>query len=235
MRQLPVENRHVLLEQEPDHCPICHHACVPAYITHTPHGLIKDDDFRVEIAYRCPRLTCDHIFVARCFPIWPQRPSHITDEQLRQSTNPVRVRVSQLVPTELQPPLIPDEVSEISPAFKTIYSQAVAAEAYGLTEIAGVGFRKSLEFLIKDFASHKNSSASEKIKSLPLSVCIKDFVDDANIKTCANRATWLGNDETHYVRKWEGKDLSDLKVLVQLTINWVRNSILTEKYMAEMP
>lgn len=32
---------------------------------------------------------------------------------------------------------------------------------------------------------------------------------------------WLGNDETHYVRRWEEKDLSDLKRLISMTVSWI--------------
>lgn len=48
------------------------------------------------------------------------------------------------------------------------------------------------------------------------------------------RAVWLGNDETHYVRKWEEKDVNDLKLLVRLTVNWIDNVLLTKKYIADM-
>ncbi len=48
-------------------------------------------------------------------------------------------------------------------------------------------------------------------------------------------ATWLGNDETHYVRKWENKELSDLKKLVELTVYWVASDILTRELEASMP
>jgi hypothetical protein len=54
------------------------------------------------------------------------------------------------------------------------------------------------------------------------------------VKACAKRAAWLGNDETHYVRKWTDKDVRDLKILITLTINWINNVLLTRKYTAEM-
>ena len=40
-------------------------------------------------------------------------------------------------------------VEELSPQFAELYNQAAAAEAYSLLDIAGMGYRKSLEFLIK--------------------------------------------------------------------------------------
>jgi hypothetical protein len=42
------------------------------------------------------------------------------------------------------------------------------------------------------------------------------FVRDTSVELCASRATWLGNDETHYIKKWPDKDLSDLKKLIDI-------------------
>jgi hypothetical protein len=50
----------------------------------------------------------------------------------------------------------------------------------------------------------------------------------------AERATWLGNDETHYVRKWEDKDINDLKILIKVTLHWIEMELLTEQYKTEM-
>ncbi len=49
---------------------------------------------------------------------------------------------------------------------------------------------------------------------------------DLRVRQCAERAIWLGNDETHYERRWMGKDLQDLKVLTKLTVNWIHSEAL---------
>ena len=59
-------------------------------------------------------------------------------------------------------------------------------------------------------------------------------MDDPRLKQCAERATWLGNDETHYERKWIDRDVDDLKTLIRLTVNWVESALLTEKYAKGM-
>jgi hypothetical protein len=51
----------------------------------------------------------------------------------------------------------------------------------------------------------------------------------------AKRAAWLGNDETHYVRKWEDHDLEDLKSLIKVTGNWIEMEAITKKYIGDMP
>lgn len=52
---------------------------------------------------------------------------------------------------------------------------------------------------------------------------------------CWHGGAWLGNDETHYVRKWEDKDLKDLKKLISLTIHWIEMDALTVEVIADMP
>jgi hypothetical protein len=108
------------------------------------------------------------------------------------------------------------------------------AESAGFDQLVGIGLRKALEFLIKDYCAAENSSADAAIRSSTLASCISQFISDPNIKECAKRAVWLGNDETHYVRKWETKDINDLKLLVKLTVNWIDNVLLTKKYIADM-
>ena len=66
-------------------------------------------------------------------------------------------------------------------------------------QICGTGYRKSLEFLIKDYLiSTLPEDQHEAIKNKFLNNCIRDNISNINIKTVASRAVWLGNDETHY-------------------------------------
>jgi hypothetical protein len=44
-----------------------------------------------------------------------------------------------------------------------------------------------------------------------------------------------GNDQTHYLRKWEDKDLDDMLVLIRLTVNWIDSESLSKQYECEMP
>lgn len=55
------------------------------------------------------------------------------------------------------------------------------------------------------------------------------------MKDTAQRAAWLGNDEVHYLRKWEEHDLQDLKQLIQLMVTTIQSELLYEKMKQEMP
>lgn len=135
---------------------------------------------------------------------------------------------------EPPPPTIAKEITQISPSFFGLYKQAMAAEHHGLTDVFGMALRKALEFLIKDYAISKNPTEDAAIKAAKLGAVIKKHVSDANIKACAERAVWLGNDEAHYERRWTGHDATDLKTLIQLTLNWIANEQLTAKYLGSM-
>ena len=129
-----------------------------------------------------------------------------------------------------------DEIKEVSQEFITIYNQSLRAETIGLNKIAWVWFRKSLEFLIKDYLiSITPEDQHETIRNKFLNNCIRDNISNINIKTVASRAVWLGNDETHYTRKWEDKDINDLKSIIELTLHWIESEIRTQKLLEDMP
>ena len=116
----------------------------------------------------------------------------------------------------------PLEIHKYSKSFITIYNQASIAETNGLNEICGLGYRKSFEFLIKDYLIRKHpKSEHEKIKELQITPCINQYVTDDQVKLLAYRVLWLGNDHAHYLKKWKGKTLLDLKLLIDLTIKWI--------------
>lgn len=127
-------------------------------------------------------------------------------------------------------------INSISSEFAKIYNQAYHAEQMELDQICGVGYRKALEFLIKDYLISKESDKQkiENIKKKFLNNCIQDDVQNENIKEVAKRAVWLGNDETHYVRIWADKDVQNLKQLIELTVRWIENEIETERVLQEM-
>jgi hypothetical protein len=128
-----------------------------------------------------------------------------------------------------------DHIRHLSENFCKIYNEAQSAEDLGLLEICGIGYRKALEYLIKDYIISIDPEKAEEVKAKFLSNCIKDYVVNENIKNMAKRASWLGNDETHYVRMWGDKDRKDLKLLLNLTIHWIEMEIITKQMINEMP
>lgn len=126
-----------------------------------------------------------------------------------------------------------ERLSKASPGFVEIYHQAAKAEATGLDEVAGPGYRKALEFLIKDYLlSVAEEGEREKLKRTMLGPCIKDHIKDDEIKAAADAAKVVGNSETHYVRD-EVATLEDLKKFIDLTVYWLEKKLATEDLIAK--
>lgn len=201
------------LNNIPDVCPLCHKSIHPQTVI---SGFLEERSL-VQCIFRCTNNLCQELFIGS----YPMRNSQYT--------------LSKTSPKNIINESFPDTINTLSPTFIDIYNQSLAAESQNLTQLVGLGIRKALEFLVKDFAIKNNPSDAVKIKKLPLGKCIDTYMKDSkNIQSCAKRAVWLGNDEAHYTRKWEDKDINDLKLLTKLTVNWIENVLLTEQYINDM-
>jgi hypothetical protein len=63
----------------------------------------------------------------------------------------VKYHFQTCVPVELRSIGQSATISKVSPDFCAIYEEAFKAEQYSLLLVAGPGYRKALEFLIKDY------------------------------------------------------------------------------------
>ena len=198
----------------PDKCPFCHKSIMPKII----HGYHFDQYLQVLMA--CPDSDCQQSFIG-----YYHSPRHTTTAEYSGYTT-----TGNLTKRNFS-----DSINEISPNFVQIYNQAFQAEQHQLSEICGVGFRKALEFLIKDYLIKTQPEHEPEIRSSMLGRVIQTNISDLRIKSVAKRAVWLGNDETHFVRKWECKDLDDLKKLIELTVHWIEMEILTQSFEESMP
>ena len=212
-------------KKDADYCPICHRNVDPIHIASFLTGQETSSRY-LQRVYRCPNSQCVMTFLAlyRCVP---------------QSgmTGHCWYFYERVEPGYPLAPSIPPKIEKISKDFAKIYKQASYAENYGLKDICGSGYRKSLEFLVKDFLisrCDKLGIDKDKITKTSLYNCIINWIEDPMTKSVAKRATWLGNDETHYYRKWEDKDLRDLTNLLRLTINAIENQLLAESYEEDM-
>lgn len=163
----------------------------------------------------------------------------ITQYAARQSTSNSEYYVATDViysePNRFAKQAFDQKITALSPQFDKIYNQAFAAETSGLDEIAGLGYRKALEFLIKDFAIHEHPDEEETIKVKPLAQCIKSYISNETITTLAERSAWIGNDEAHYIRKQEDRDVSDMKNFIQAIVYFIGMILITEDAASMTP
>lgn len=203
------------LQTAPDECPYCHNKITPVNI----YGFRNSVTSKLDTVQLCPNLECHNTFIS----YYNEAPNGLW---YYNGTTTQGILIGRDFSKTIE---------EISKDFVLIYNQSFVAEQQNLNEICGVGYRKSLEFLIKDYLIKKTPADNEKIEKKLLGPCISDLVDDSRIKSVAKRAVWLGNDETHYIKKWEGKNLNDLKKLIDLTVHWIEMEALTISFETEMP
>lgn len=202
--------------QFPDECPVCHRNVAPTMI----YAAITSESLRreLQLVFRCTSLRCDSVFIG----IYTLSSNGTTDLERTTPKTPINRSFE-------------DTICKLSPAFVIIYNQAIAAEAFSLDQVVGIGLRKALEFLIKDFAITQFPAKESAVKKSLLSNVINTYVKDENLKKVAERAAWLGNDETHYERIWDEQDLNDLKRLIHLSVNWIDNVLTSQEYIENMP
>lgn len=214
----------------PNRCPMCHHLAV---FNNTIGVTVKQNE--LQALFQCPNRQCVSYFVAYY--------------ELRNN----RWEIDDLKPSNLVPVEFSDAIKSISLDFVAIYQEAYVAKEAKLKQIAGPGYRKAFEFLIKDYAKHlaphekfeegvteaeKQQEIQNRIKKIETSFSgdvVNKYIGDPRIQAVAKRALWLGNDETHYLRKWQQHDINDLVTLIDLTIHWIEIEQQSEKYRVEMP
>lgn len=203
----------------PDKCPICHHLVSIG----NPSAKSWIELNKYQAVFQCPFKGCWNYFIAY-YEVGVQGDAR--RELTLKSVQPFNVVNEKS----------PEIITAISPNFVAIYREATEAKQRGLLQIAGPGFRKAFEFLIKDYAKSKAPTNKHKeIESTFSGTVANNYIVDTRIQAVAKRALWLGNDETHYLRKWEEHNIDDLIKLIKLTINWIEIDLQSAEYIERMP
>lgn len=194
----------------PGKCPNCEtsHASLPIkafYLNPAPKF-----DGSLFAVFFCP--VCE-----KCFYI--EYSAQIHDLGVKKTT------LQRLLPMPSVKTAFSNNIFELSPRFVEIYHQSEQAENQGLTEICGMGYRKSLEFLVKDYAIKFFEDKASAIPTMNLSQCIDNYINHEHIKSIAKASAWLGNDQTHYVRKHESYDLVHLKYFMASVISFIDSEL----------
>jgi hypothetical protein len=218
MRTVAIKNGttvHTLnVDKYPSECGLCHKNVDPSFIAGSfVRGSHLTGD--MESCFQCTNLACNSLIIG----------SYEKEGNV--------FKLARSAPTIPKEKGFSSEITEISPNFYKIYNQSFHSEQIGLTLISGIGYRKALEFLIKDYLIYLENDEEEVILRLPLGQCINKL-ENQNIKEISKRATWIGNDEAHYTRKWEDKDVNDLKKLIEVTVYFISMDVAAKQYLKEM-
>ncbi len=133
-------------------------------------------------------------------------------------------------PASQPAPLLPPRCAQVSPTAHLIAQQTLVAESLGLSELLGMGYRKALEFLIKDYLIDRQPDAADQIASRPLAQCLESAGSMGHqIREMGKRTAWVANDLTHYVRKRPGLDHTVVKTLLSITAKWIDFELETQE------
>lgn len=215
----------VIIDKYPDRCPVCENGIEAKFFgawgkSYSDYG----KGHLVQAVFRCPRLDCQTVFIAY-YASFPGA-SYGSDNYVFLKNTFVR--------PYFKPEEFDEEIVTLSPDFVAIYTQAKIAEEMGLDLICGPGYRKALEFLIKDFLIKTKSKNVDYVKNHGLGWLIANDIDSEKIKITSGLAKDLGNDETHYEKKIEKLTIEDMKKLIKLTSHWITDEILTEGYKGKL-
>ena len=192
----------------PNICPHCHVTNTPHILYQSPTKDTDNSDCNLQV-WRCSNQDCNKQFgviyklidgkikiasFLNGLPKGPDWPKPILE-----------LKDGKSIGTEKQ----------IQTKFIKTYLQSLEAESYGLDEIAGMGYRKAIEYLVKDWAIINNPEDKEKILGKWIGTIIADYYN-GDLKEILERATWLGNDQVHYNKLFEEYDLDILKELIDL-------------------
>lgn len=195
----------------PSKCPCCNTALSPTFLDSFYISNSSSDYGSLFTFYFCP--SCENCFMAHY---------HVTIMGYGYRSTGALLSLS---PCSEDKTSFSDKINSLSPNFVEIYHQSEKAENMGLTEICGLGYRKALEFLVKDYAITFNPGDSDTIKRKLLSPCINDHIDNKRIKSLATASAWIGNDETHYIRKHEDYNLGHLKAFISAIVSYIDSEL----------
>jgi len=211
MREILVDNLTYDIEF-PDQCPICHHYGESRLVQFSK---VKSDS-GVQVVFQCAFTGCKSYFIGYYGPAG-------------QSA------ILELKPIKPNPTQFSESILSISPTFIKIFLEAEEGSHLGLREIAGPGYRKAFEFLIKDYAKSLAPDKAEQIEKSFSGTVVSEYITDPRIQMVAKRTLWVGNDESHYLRKWTAHDTEDLVTLIRLSVNWIEIDLLSKRYKSDMP
>lgn len=117
-----------------------------------------------------------------------------------------------------KPSVLPDSIINLSPRFVTLYADSEIAYSKNMIELAGSGFRNALEILIKDYAINELGNDPQEVSNMKLFNAIDKYLPDEKLKKSADVVRILGNDYTHYDRKYSQYDINILKVYLDIFI-----------------
>mgnify|MGYP002710077617 CR=1 FL=1 len=195
--------------QKPATCPFCGYGTDATYKDKTYYGF---NSGHILLAV-CECTSCHKNFFFAC--------EHTKDDLAKTAC---------IYPNETVVPYSNDNLSAISERFIDIYNQALKAEYNGSYELAATGYRSALEILVKDFAINELNEPEETVSKQSLCNAIAQYLKQEELVKTADVVRILGNDYTHYKRKYPEHDFALLKIYMEIFLSQIE-----AQYMIKHP
>lgn len=208
----------------PSTCPICGNSMEPQYVySRTGNAELLESSngqslYCSPFLMRCTHRDCKQYFLLNILLV--KYGNSITFKGFAANNYTGNVKIS-----------FPDVLKDISPNFVTIYEQALKAEKWNLDKLSGMGYRRALEYLVKDYLATTDLTTKDEIYQTSLASAIKE-IGSEEIRDLARASSWLGNDETHTFKRWEDYDIEDLKNFINSIVSYISFKIQTKKAKA---
>lgn len=152
------------------------------------------------------------------------------DEENAKTHYPYVLTVADQSPRLTYQNEIPEIVQAKYKDFFDIYNQAATAESSNLLHLAGMGYRKSIEFLVTDFLKDypTDDSVTHEWLENPetrLKQKIEKLPNQRLIRT-GTAIAYLGNDETHYTSRHPDFNLQHMKKFIGLLIKELESEFI---------
>ncbi|MDG4961523.1 DUF4145 domain-containing protein [Lactococcus raffinolactis] len=195
IKEINLESYKHLIEIS-DTCPHCGKIMEP----HQIYSFFDGASNTAILVFRCTITSCRKFFILE----------YNTPSIFSELYEPVNYQYNGVMNVDIS-----QNIQLLSPIFSDTFTEASIAESKSLNNISGLAFRKSFEFLVKDFASYQHPDKVEKIRNEKLNNVIDMFYKDMpKIKELLHIIRRVGNDETHYYREFTDIDVKDLKKLI---------------------
>jgi hypothetical protein len=191
--------------QKPSICPHCGISCDAYHIQQFEYSYSKNNTIFVFLVLQCT--SCRKLFTTTY---------HIKDNH------------SELL--GITPKCISSfhdsTIEEISPRFIEMYNQSLHAKDNNNLNLAAIGYRAALEILVKDYAIKELQKSPEEVIKKSLFSAISEYLSAENLIKTADVIRILGNDHTHYERKYPELDFNLLQAYMEIFINLVKTQLL---------
>lgn len=186
----------------PKECPNCHHAILPIRNSSAVFKYAKETHLQV-FSWKCPQ----------CFD------NYVTFHT-RRNLSDVNARFLGITPP-LRKRVFSEQLTSLSPRFIEIYHQAASSEAENNLTLAAIGYKFSLEILVKDFAVIILNVPREEISDKSLYQCIEDYLPRMTYIASTKLIQLKGSNFEHHYQKFEPEAFNEFKFYLNALIDLI--------------